>query len=196
MTGQNPDAGWYRDPAGSAERWWDGARWTDVTRPAGTETVAPAVRRRRRPAIIAVAVGVPLVALSVWAWWGRDSGQAAQPPAATPTSTPSMSVQPESPSPAPAKSAAPPTGKVRISTPEADKLAVESIRKHVPLMKDLSEQELKELADVACDWMDADPSRTAGDLAELYRELDRTEMEAIALVGFNFAWRCPENMDR
>ena len=198
MTGQNPEAGWYRDPAGSGERWWDGTRWTDVTRPAGTGASAPAGTRRRRPAIIVAAVTVPLVVLAVWAWAGRDGAPDTPPQAATPTNTPSASAQAVSPtpSPTPSKSAAVPSGKARISTPEADKLAVESIRKYVPLMKELSDQELKELADVACDWMDADPSRTAGDLAELYKDLDRTEMEAIALVGFNFVWRCPENMDR
>ncbi len=29
-----PAAGWYADPAGGqSERWWDGARWSDSTRP-------------------------------------------------------------------------------------------------------------------------------------------------------------------
>lgn len=28
--------GWYRDPAGAPlDRWWDGARWTGHTQPAG-----------------------------------------------------------------------------------------------------------------------------------------------------------------
>ncbi len=36
MSEQSP-AGWYPDPSDeSAQRWWDGQRWTAVTRPAGT----------------------------------------------------------------------------------------------------------------------------------------------------------------
>lgn len=43
MTGQNPDAGWYRDPAGSGERWWDGERWTGATRDAMPSPTPPPV---------------------------------------------------------------------------------------------------------------------------------------------------------
>lgn len=38
----SPRADWYPDPGGSdAERYWDGARWTDQTRPAGGAQAAP-----------------------------------------------------------------------------------------------------------------------------------------------------------
>lgn len=30
--GTSPDAGWYPDPAGGGQRWWDGAAWTEQTR--------------------------------------------------------------------------------------------------------------------------------------------------------------------
>jgi TM2 domain-containing membrane protein YozV len=37
----SPDAGWYPDPGGSgSERYWDGTRWTDQTRAAGSHTAA------------------------------------------------------------------------------------------------------------------------------------------------------------
>lgn len=43
MTGQNPKADWYPDPAGSGERWWDGERWTVATRDAAPSTLPPTV---------------------------------------------------------------------------------------------------------------------------------------------------------
>lgn len=41
--GESPAAGWYTDPGGSGgERYWDGTRWTDQTRPAGgSQSAAP-----------------------------------------------------------------------------------------------------------------------------------------------------------
>ena len=72
MTGQNPDAGWYPDPAGSGQRWWDGERWTDATRdPAPSPMpppVAPPVDEQPRPtptnkrrAVIAGIAGVVVI---------------------------------------------------------------------------------------------------------------------------------------
>jgi hypothetical protein len=46
----SPDAGWYPDPGGSGnERYWDGTRWTDQTRAAGSHT-APASFGQAAPA--------------------------------------------------------------------------------------------------------------------------------------------------
>ena len=57
---QQVPAGWYADPSGAtAQRWWDGARWT--------EHVAPAVRPYGEPAQPArVPEGTPVD--TVWIW--------------------------------------------------------------------------------------------------------------------------------
>jgi uncharacterized protein len=35
MSAPHPAPGWYPDPSGGGERWWDGGRWTEHTRVAG-----------------------------------------------------------------------------------------------------------------------------------------------------------------
>ena len=35
-----PPAGWYADPSGAGQRWWDGGRWTEHVMPAVTAPVA------------------------------------------------------------------------------------------------------------------------------------------------------------
>jgi uncharacterized protein len=55
MSAPHPAPGWYPDPSGGGERWWDGGRWTEHTRhaepasfgapsgaPSGTAATAPA----------------------------------------------------------------------------------------------------------------------------------------------------------
>lgn len=36
-----PPPGWYRDPSGAGQRYWDGARWTSWTHPPGAAYPAP-----------------------------------------------------------------------------------------------------------------------------------------------------------
>jgi hypothetical protein len=36
-----PPPGWYRDPSGPGQRYWDGARWTSWTHPPGAAYPAP-----------------------------------------------------------------------------------------------------------------------------------------------------------
>lgn len=75
MTGQNPDAGWYRDPAGSGERWWDGERWTGATRDAAPSTLPPpveastedptrGVQTNKRKIVIACVAGVAVIGVA------------------------------------------------------------------------------------------------------------------------------------
>jgi len=55
-------AGWYPDPSGSGQRWWDGGRWTDYATPLDPPTYAPygtEVQAR-------VADGTPVD--TVWVW--------------------------------------------------------------------------------------------------------------------------------
>ena len=43
-------AGWYADPGNaSAQRWWDGQRWTDFVQPVGPPAVAAAEATHGRP---------------------------------------------------------------------------------------------------------------------------------------------------
>lgn len=197
-----PPAGWYNDPAGSdGKRWWDGERWTDkvdtpVARPAAPTTVRVTKPRRRLRIAVAGAGAVAVVAAGTWALSSALRDAPSEPAAPT-----AATASPAAPSatPAPTKtqeSAAQKPVKARTSTPEADAYAIEKIRARVPLMEFLNEQELKDMADLACDWIEQVPSRAAGDLAQKYIDLGRTEEEAIALTGLNFAWRCPENLDR
>jgi hypothetical protein len=53
----NPPAGWHPDPYfnPSIERYWDGERWTDQTRPTGSG-YSTAKKRRKWPLVAAVAV--------------------------------------------------------------------------------------------------------------------------------------------
>ncbi len=36
-----PPPGWYRDPSGAGQRYWDGVRWTSWTHPPGAASPAP-----------------------------------------------------------------------------------------------------------------------------------------------------------
>lgn len=41
MTGQLPPEGWYEDGVSfEVERWWDGQKWTELTRPIGGTAAA------------------------------------------------------------------------------------------------------------------------------------------------------------
>lgn len=56
--------GWYRDPAGGGERWWDGAQWTDryrqSERPGRTDT-SNFVRNALVVALVVLLLAVLLV---------------------------------------------------------------------------------------------------------------------------------------
>jgi hypothetical protein len=52
-----PPAGWYADPSGAGQRWWDGGRWTEhvmpASAPAPTGPVAPSPDQVATPAPVA-----------------------------------------------------------------------------------------------------------------------------------------------
>jgi hypothetical protein len=55
---QTPQAGWYPNPEGAGQRYWDGAAWTDqfsapgpLAPPAGAPAGKPAVQKRRPPVL-------------------------------------------------------------------------------------------------------------------------------------------------
>lgn len=58
-------AGWYPDPGGAGERWWDGSQWTTGVRPVGfAAPPAVAVTNGTNPFAI-----VSLVLSLVWIFW-------------------------------------------------------------------------------------------------------------------------------
>lgn len=99
MTAAQPPAGWYADPSGgsSAERWWDGAAWTEHRRAQGA-SIPPAAAppltfaapwsnepasgaRSRKPLLIGLGVaGVAIIAVAaaVTGAKGSDSTSAMQ----------------------------------------------------------------------------------------------------------------------
>jgi hypothetical protein len=83
-----PQAGWYRDPEGTAPyRWWDGECWTAWQSTARTGFPPPgpiervqAVRRRpwsRTASIVTVVIAVLVGAATVYGWRLRDQDRAA-----------------------------------------------------------------------------------------------------------------------
>ena len=52
-----PPAGWYADPSGAGQRWWDGTRWTEHVAPASTPAptghIAPSPDQVAAPAPVA-----------------------------------------------------------------------------------------------------------------------------------------------
>lgn len=68
-------AGWYPDPSGQpAQRYWDGAAWSEHVRAATDWTAPPTQRRASRvnaPCLVLVGVGAVLLVLSFAAstWW-------------------------------------------------------------------------------------------------------------------------------
>jgi hypothetical protein len=83
-----PQAGWYRDPEGTAPfRWWDGECWTAWQSTVRTEVPPPgpvervqAVRRRRwgrTATVVTLAIAVLVGAATVYGWRLRDQDRAA-----------------------------------------------------------------------------------------------------------------------
>ncbi len=83
-----PQAGWYRDPEGTAPfRWWDGECWTawqSTARtgfpPSGPVERVEAVRRRRwgrTATVVTLVVAVLVGAATVYGWRLRDQDRAA-----------------------------------------------------------------------------------------------------------------------
>lgn len=67
-------AGWYPDPSGQpAQRYWDGAAWSEHVRPATDWTALPQGRAARvnAPCLVLVGLGAVLLVLSFAAstWW-------------------------------------------------------------------------------------------------------------------------------
>jgi len=124
------DAGWYPDPSGSGQlRYWDGERWSAVTRPAGPvgSSTQPAgasrSRHSRGPGIliglVVLFVLIGLVALLLNRPWDRGfetTGDPATPTVSawndgeSPTPTPSPSTSPTSTSAGPAPMVTCPSG--------------------------------------------------------------------------------------
>jgi Protein of unknown function (DUF2510) len=46
VASQPPPAGWYQDPRGQGQRYWDGRQWTEHTHPAPAQQAAPAQQRQ------------------------------------------------------------------------------------------------------------------------------------------------------
>lgn len=72
MTQPPPAAGWYPDPSGQGQRYWDGSNW-GPTAPTASGTNAPVEKKRRWPWIV-VAVFVAIIAIA--AIGGNDSKNA------------------------------------------------------------------------------------------------------------------------
>jgi hypothetical protein len=64
MTQPPPNAGWYPDPSGKGQRYWDGSNWGPAA-PTDTPTSAPAKKKRRWPWIAAVVVVLLIIIGSV-----------------------------------------------------------------------------------------------------------------------------------
>ncbi len=93
--GPLPDPGWYRQ--GDLLRWWDGAEWSDATRPlpaAAAAVARPAQRSqgRRVLAFIGVAALAFLIGVAVGTVGDAEGETAARPTPPTPSPTPSPTV--------------------------------------------------------------------------------------------------------
>lgn len=57
-----PPAGWYADPSGGGQRWWDGAQWTSHVQPVAVATPGPDTAVSSGPA----AAPAPVTATASW----------------------------------------------------------------------------------------------------------------------------------
>lgn len=79
-----PPAGWYPDPEGTGQRWWDGGQWTQHVNPPTVPAAGHAPveetssgdrnRRSRRPPVRAVAAVVALILVGVAIYVAATSG--------------------------------------------------------------------------------------------------------------------------